>query len=267
MKLQLPQFSTNKELFAYLMANKSQLIDMKKSATKTADCWATPAAEKTVQIVGKAAAENKDTADTIHRTVIPNTYLWMDSHDDVHIPGIFSKAISEKTPWHLHDHLFQITAKVGVPQKVYERFINWRDLGVDKDGQTVSLFADTRIERKLNSQVFDAYKDNEINQHSVGMIYVRLALAMNDEDYKEAFALWNTYLPQLGNPERAEAKGYFWAVQEAKLPEFSCVLEGSNSLTPTIDATDKGTANAPEQSTQEQPRKSMFASIGDKINN
>lgn len=267
MKLNLPQFPSNKELFAHLVANKAEFIEISKAVKKEADAWAMPDVQRMPAIVGKAAGVANDTADSIERTIVANTYYWMDSHEDVHIPGIFSKAISEKTPFHLHDHIFQIAAKVGKPRKAYEQAINWRDLGVNKDGQTQALFVDSTILRKLNEPVFDAYKDNEINQHSVGMIYVRMALAINDPEYKEEYAEWQKHIDKIGNREVPEKKGYFWAQYEAKLPEFSCVLEGSNILTPTLEAGKASTVIAPEQSTQEQPRKSMFASIGSKINN
>ena len=37
------------------------------------------------------------------------------------------------------------------------------------------------------------------------------------------------------NSEKALEQGYFFAVTEAKLKEVSCVIAGSNELTPTIE--------------------------------
>lgn len=266
MRLSLPQFPSNKHLFAHLVANKAEFIEISKAVKKDADSWAMPAVDRMPAIVGKASIGSNDTADVIERTIVANTYYWMDSHDDVHIPGLFSKAISEKTPYHLHDHIFQIAAKVGKPIKAYEQAINWRDLGINKDGQTQALFVDSRILKALNAAIFDAYKNGEVDQHSVGMIYVRMALAINDPEYKEEFAEWNKVFPKLGNQEAAEKKGYFWSQYEAKLPEFSAVLEGSNILTPTMPAKgNTSTETAPSTDTREQPRKGRFASIGSKF--
>jgi hypothetical protein len=67
------------------------------------------------------------------------------------------------------------------------------------------------------------------------MRYIKLDLAVNDEDYKEEYAEWNKYINEIGNKEEAEELGYFWAVKEAVLIEISAVLMGSNELTPTIE--------------------------------
>jgi hypothetical protein len=66
------------------------------------------------------------------------------------------------------------------------------------------------------------------------MQYVRMDLAVNDDEYKDEFKTWQEVYPLLGNPEEADKDGYFWAVREAKLIEVSAVLLGSNVLTPTL---------------------------------
>jgi hypothetical protein len=91
----------------------------------------------------------------------------------------------------------------------------------------------------------------KVNQHSIGLQYVKLSLAINDEDYKEEFEVWNKYNEQIINKDKAEANGFFWAVQEIKLIENSAVLFGSNEITPTLDNNLK---NEPSVDTQkEQP--------------
>lgn len=219
-----------------ILANKAEVIRLKKAQVKFTDAlkYTLPHGEG---ITVKADANGTtDTNDIIYRTIVGNTYLWMDSHDDVHIPGIFTKSINEneKSILHLHDHLYRLTAKVGSPQKVYEKEINWTDLGVAKAGFTTALLMDTAIKKGLNTQIFEMYKDNEINQHSVGMSYVKLALAVNDQKEKEEFNTWNKYINLIGNQDKALSKGYFWAVTEAKLFEISAVIAGSNELTPTL---------------------------------
>lgn len=262
MRLQLPQFSSNKELFAHLVANKAALIDLAKSTVKYADSFG--ATEVEARVVKDVAGGSADTSDVIKRTIVGNTYNWLDSHGDVHANGCFAKSISERTPWHLHDHLFQIMAKVGTPTAVYENNIPWVRLGVQKAGTTQALFMDTEIAKELNPTIFGAYRSGEISQHSVGMRYVKIALAVNDEDYKDEHKVWKDNIGNLGNPQEAEKTGFFWLVQEAKLIEVSCVLEGSNTLTPTLDSS---TVKQPEQSTTEQPQFDISKAISNiKIN-
>lgn len=230
MILDLPKLEKS-ELIAYLVKNKLELIDLKKSAIKYAD--ATGGLAQSSGLVSKALANSQDTPDVIYRTIVGNTYNWMDSHDDVHVDSTFGQSIKDRNGriWHRHDHLNQLTAKVGKFSQVYEQVVNWSDVGVNRIGQTTSLLADSAIKRSYNQLIFDSYKDGEIDQHSVGMQYVKIALAVNNPDNKEEYENWNKYIGRLGNPEKAIEKGYFWPVREAKLIEISCVTEGSNELT------------------------------------
>ena len=95
---------------------------------------------------------------------------------------------------------------------------------------------DSNIEKAKNSQIFGEYKDGLIDQHSVGMYYTKIELAMNSEEpeHVEYKKVYDTYIDQIGNKAEAEKAGYFYAVKEAKLIEISAVLEGSNTLTPTL---------------------------------
>lgn len=251
------KFANKKEEIAYIVANKAEIIDLKKSEIKRCD--------NAINLIDKGNmnkyfSHSSDTESSIKRTIVASTYLWMDSHLDVHLPGVFGKSISENMPVHLHDHLFQITAKVGKPISAYESYINWTDLGINKSGQTQVLFVDSEILKQMNEQIFFAYLNGEVNQHSVGMQYVKLSLAVNDTEYKDELAVWQQWYPQLGNPEAADQAGYFWAIKEAKLPEFSCVIAGSNILTPTLGYQGKGTHEEPgEKSTQNKPLKPAWS--------
>ena len=213
-----------------VVKNKAEIISLKKAEVKTVKGGLT-SVSKTSAIKGVF----KDSELSLQRTIVGNTYLWMDSHDDVHAKNIFSKSIQEtKNVFHLHDHEFKITAKVGEPLKVYEQNISWKDLGVEKEGSTQALLMDTEIIKDYNSQVFTEYKNNKINQHSVGMVYVKIDLAVNDPEYEDEYKVWSDNIDSIGNQEKAEKKEYFWLVREAKLIEISAVLMGSNELTPTL---------------------------------
>lgn len=215
-----------------LVTNKEELIKLKKAEVKTVNGGLSSITKSTsTQIKGVF----KDNDNSLERTIVGNTYLWMDSHDDVHAKGCFTKSIKEnKSIFHLHDHEFKITSKVGEAKKTYENEIAWKDLGVNKSGITEALFMDTEIFKDYNAQIFNEYKSNRINQHSVGMQYVKIDLAVNDAEYETEYKVWQDNIDTLGNSERATEKGYFWLVREAKLIEISAVLAGSNELTPTM---------------------------------
>ena len=177
-----------------------------------------------------------DTEEAVYRTIIANTYNYMDSHDDVHLNNVFKKSLEEtKKLFLLHDHKFEVTAQTGNILRAYEQEGRFLYYGYNSPLDTQALLLDVEIERAKNELVYNEYKDHNINQHSVGMYYVKIDLAIDNQDDKEAYALYRKYLPQIGNADEVEKQGYFFAVQEAKLKETSAVLMGSNPLTGIFD--------------------------------
>lgn len=217
-----------------LIKNKAEIIKLKKAQLKKGDIISF---DTKAQITTKADVNTADSDTEIHRTIVGNTYGFMDSHDDVHFKGIFSKSIKENGTkvLHLHDHVHELAAKVGTPLEVYEKEVSWADVGLKTGGTTTALLMDTRIEKERNPNIFKDYLNGSINQHSVGMQYVKIDLAVNDPEEEEEYATWNKYKDEVINIEKAEEQGFFWAVTEAKLIEISCVIAGSNELTPTLE--------------------------------
>lgn len=256
MKIILPDFANKSELYDYLIENKKDLVNLKKSAIKQADCFGLSKFEESL-IKAFNPTNNEDTDTQIKRTIIGNTYNWMDSHDDVHTDGIFGTSIKEKGVKainHFHDHVNQLMAKVGSPQAIYEQAVAWTQLGINKAGNTQALFMDSLIKRSLNQSIFEQYLADEVTQHSVGMQYVKLALAINDPERKEEYAVWQRFIDKIGNKAKAEERGFFWAIYEAKLIEISCVIAGSNELTGTLpnkkDPSEDSQITEPPLSTQ-----------------
>ena len=262
--------TTIEDRIKYVVANKIDIINLKKSITKNGDCFGVNNFEKSVFDAISKGEQNKG-ADTgvVSKTIIGNTYNWLDSHDDVHIDGLFTKSINENKSniMHLHDHLQRLSAKVGIPQNVYEKAVPWVELGVNKSGNTTCLLMDSEVIKDLNPSIYYQYCNKQVNQHSVGMQYVKLFLCVNsmEANYKKEFANWNKYIGFLGNPEKAIDQGYFFAITEAKLKEISCVTKGSNELTGTLDdmEPDETTpkANEPGSSTQPESIFSKFQII------
>lgn len=233
------EFKTKRELFKYLVQNKADLVSLKKAVPKFSDVVSMSELSVPAQTT-KAAKydyENDDDKGVLKRTIVANTYYWMDSHDDVHIPGVFSESIKQRGTkfFHLDNHRLSFDARVGKLYSVEERDISWRELGHTKTGMTQALVVASEIRKAWNETLYEAYLNDEVDQHSVGMQYVNIALAINDEEeFPREYEEWTKHIAKLGNRSRAEEKGYFWAVYEAKLIEVSAVLLGSNELTPTL---------------------------------
>jgi hypothetical protein len=234
----MKEFKTKAELFAYLVENKAELINLKKSVVKHSDVVSSVIEDAEPVITkGKYPYENNEEAGSLKRTIIANTYNWLDSHADVHLNGVFAESIKQKGTkiFHLNSHQMDFSAKIGKPLAIYEKEISWRELGQGKTGMTQALFLESEIKRDYSETMYKAYLNDEVDQHSVGMQYVKIALAVNDEEnYPKEFEEWQKHIGKIGNRSLAEQKGYFFAVYEAKLVEVSAVMLGSNELTPTL---------------------------------
>lgn len=226
----------DKDFIKDLVENKDKYASLKKATIKLCDGSVTGVINNIIE--NKSFNKSANDTGIINKIIIGNTYNWMDSHSDVHKAGVFAKSIKERKSniFHLVDHEYKLTARIGEPNDIYEKNIRWKDLGVDKAGETEALFLDSSIYKSYNERIFNDYSNNKIQQHSVGMQYTKLALAVNDEEYEEEYKLWKSVIDSVGNKDVAIDKGFFWYVSEAKLIEISAVLLGSNELTPTLPA-------------------------------
>lgn len=247
------EFATKKEMFDFLIENKDLLIAQKKSALKTVDCGIViePIIVREKGSANKAEGENMpdEKFTELKAVVIINTTNLMDSHCDVHLPGLWNKSLKEnKMIMHLQEHEreFEKVISDGKELKAYTKTYTWAELGYNYAGTTEALVFESTVLKKRNEFMFNQYLNGWVKNHSVGMYYVRMDMAINDKDYPNEYAAWEKYYPMIANKEKADEKGYFWFVLEAKCMEGSAVVLGSNFATPTISTETK---ESPEKST------------------
>jgi len=247
-------FETKKEMFSELVKNRDVIIAQKKSIKKEVDC--------NVLISPVIVRDKKDVSikediipdvnlDQLKVIVIINTTNYLDGHGDVHIPGIWNKTLREnKMLMHLQEHEMEFDKIIadGKELKAYVKNYTWAELGYSYEGVTEGLTFESTILRKRNPFMLNQYANGWVKNHSVGMYYVKMDFAINDEDNPNEFEAWNKYYPEIANKEDADEKGYFWYVLEAKLIEGSAVPLGSNPVTPTLE---NELENQPEKSTEE----------------
>lgn len=242
------QFETQKDLFEFLKKNKNELVAQKRAIIKQSDSF---------QYVKKKETQKSffinNEIETIQATIVMNTTNIMDSHDDVHIDGLWKKTITEnKNIFHLREHIMAFDSIIasGKDISVYTQRMSWEELGYDTKGETEALIFVSNISKKRNDYMFQQYSNGYVLNHSVGMQYVKIALAINSEEYPEENEVWEKYINKIANKEKAIEKGYFWAVTEAKLLEGSAVVIGSNPITPTlsIEPSTSGTQKEPLKS-------------------
>ncbi len=257
MKVIIPEELKGKELFKFLVENKSRLIAQKKAMIKrTEPISVDPSYYKKGETKTKTAfGEIPADATNFMVKVVANAAWWCDSQMDVLLPDNAKKSMRERKGMipHLHDHIHEIGAEVGDVEDIFYEDISLSELGLTKSGSTQCLIFETDIQKSYNEKVFTKYKKGKIKQHSIGLQYVKLELAINDEESEKEFDFWNKYVKDVINREFVEEKGFFWVVPEIKLLENSAVLFGSNELTPTLNVGSKNTLGQPSEDTDEEP--------------
>ena len=227
-------FTDKSELFKELRDNKEHLINLKKVTKNSAS----------LKFNHFTKSEN-----TIKALVMEEGYIYpvinttkvMDSHNDVHIDGLWNKSIKEQQGkiYYIVNHELEIGKVIAYPKdvEVFTEVLQFSELGSNYEGSTQALVFKVSkdvIQYKEALKIIDEKIDIE---HSVRMQYVTIFLCINSEEggYKEEKANWDTYFSYVANKEDAEDNGYFWAVTEAKIyKEGSMVLSGSNDVTPLL---------------------------------
>jgi hypothetical protein len=232
------QFETKEQMFEALRTNKSTLIAQKKMITKEADSVVYYAEVKNdKQESVKADSTDLNDISKIQAKLVINTTNIMDSHSDVHLKGIWNKTVKEqKNLLLLQEHQMKFNSIISDKVTAKVESHKWKDLGFDFEGETEALVFNVEIDKDRNDFMFNQYAKGYVKEHSVGMRYVKIELAVNsDSKYDvEEKAVWDKYINEIVNKEVAEEQSYFWAVSEAKAIEGSAVVKGSNFATPTI---------------------------------
>lgn len=264
-KVIIPEHLVGKELYKFLVANKSALINEKKSMVKrTEPVFHSPSflftkADGATKAPGDNAENPTEDTGVLRVKVAANTSMWCDNQMDVLLPDNAAKSLRDRKGMipHIHDHIWELTATVGEVVNIYYQDLPLSELGVNKAGNAQVLVFETDIRKDYNEKVYNKYKAGKVNQHSIGLQYVKIELAINDEEYEKEMDFWNKYIDQVINKEMCTEKGYFWVVSEIKLMENSAVLFGSNILTPTLsnEQKDAGTFSQPPEGTEETPPK------------
>jgi hypothetical protein len=235
----IPDFAHKEDLFRWLKTNKHLILTQKKSALKFADpvCFNNISINAKGDIVKAKADPELLSLSEFNVKVAINTTNIRDSHKDVHIPGIWKKSLSEnKITYLLQEHRMEFDKIISDRVIAMTKTMAWKELGFDFPGMSEVLIFDSTIEKERNPYMAEQYAKDRVKNHSVGMRYVKIDMAINSEskyDVEEK-AVWDKYIDQIVNRDEVEDDGFFFAVTEAKFVEGSAVPMGSNFATPTI---------------------------------
>ena len=251
-------FKSQRELFTALKANKAEIIRLKKAAIKCSDpigLSIVEAVSKTGQTVKGEPGQTLEYGDHIYPVI--NTTLYLDSHNDLHLNGIWDKSAMEQNgkTYYIINHDLAIGKVISYPQdvEIMVKDMAWTELGQNIAGRTQALIFKAKLTENSNQDAYKAIKSGAPIQNSIRMVYVDLDLAVNskDPDFMPEKKIWDTHYPAIANKDQADNVGYFWAVSEAKIyKEGSAVLFGSNDATPVLTAEPKNIG--PSQDTQDR---------------
>lgn len=245
------QFATIQELHKALSENKELLKSQKKLQTKFTDTIAYSFAVNEKNEAVKSESINIDEVNVLRIKVVINTCNYFDSHYDVSLNGSWNRTVKNtKRTLLLDSHKYQFESIISDEVELKVETFNWSELGYDYKGTTEALVFYCTIRKERNPFMFTQYARGYVKEHSGGLRYVTLDMAINSEVEwnKEEKEVWDKYYPMIANKEDVDEYGFFWAVSEQKIIEGSAVVFGSNPITPTLSVepvTDTSTKSDP----------------------
>lgn len=255
------KFSDKMDQTRFIKKNMKEFLEIKKSEHKTKS----EPLIKSELFSKEFQPEIEDiTSDIIEVKSVINTTNLIDSHLDLHMPKIWNKTVKDNPfSHHLKQHENDFESVISKRAKSYNENMNFNELGLKVDFNTVANINQFTLKRDKMPFMFDAYKDGDVEQHSIGMRYVDLDIAYYDEDSQKQMDFFNEMKEKAVNPEVADEYGYFWVIYEAKKREGSAVVFGSNSVTPTLyvknyePSNDTQKKEAAEEALQNEAEKSL----------
>ena len=238
-------FETKDELFDALRESNKIIIDSKKCVVyKSIDkgCGVTlrPLTADKFETTDKAVK-----FDSNYWYIVMNTTNILDSHKDLHIPGLWNKSVKERQNKNYIVDSHELSLKATIAKKEYVELIllntTFSKIGINYDGNTQALIYKVAKNKIIDEKAKQWLESGDEIQGSVRMQYEEINLAMNstnpnDAEYKKLF---DDYIDVIANKKDIDEEiSYFWVVKRAKNTyESSLVLFGSNSSTGTISET------------------------------
>jgi protein required for attachment to host cells len=248
-------FEDRDEMLIELSKSLTDIIDLKKSTIKQADGYGVSitvegATKEVIDTLKQITIKSFNQADKsidymkeanlpeLTVTVVSNTTNFFDSHRDVHLDKMWNKTVADNKNGfdHLQEHKNGFANIISENCKTKILKTTFKELGFDYEGKTEALQHISKIDPIRNLFMYNQYANKWVKNHSVGMRYVgEIFYCANTEveymkEYKEN---WDKYYPVIANKADVDEVGYFWAVPQGRLMEFSAVPKGSNPITPT----------------------------------
>ena len=242
----LPQkeYASKEELFSDLKSNLEQIIDFKKKVQKSCEKGASVTCRPLDTSKFNEGEVKALKLDENYYYIAVNTTNILDSHDDVHLPGIWKKTINEKQfkNYLVTDHELEVLNTV-VRKEYVEIFtmkIPFSALGKPYSGKTEALIYKFPKDKVMIPMVKEWLDSGDALEGSVRMKYINFLFCLDsnapeDAEFKKNY---DNYIEAIANKDDFEYIPYFFAIKEASNEqESSLVLRGSNEVTGQLETT------------------------------
>jgi len=235
-------FETKEDLFKELKENLDFFIDKKKSEIQKSCDKGTAVSCKSLDLLKFEDQLKGIKIDDNFYYIAVNSTKILDSHDDLHVDGIWNKSVKEQQGkvYLVADHELCIE-NVIVRKEHIEMFtasIPFSMLGKPYDGNTQALIYKVAKSQVKNEIVKEWLDSGDSIEASVRMQYVTILFAMdsnNPEDETEK-RNYDAYIDTIANKNEFEYIPYFFIIKEAKnVKESSLVVFGSNHTTGVLN--------------------------------
>lgn len=247
------EFQSKEALFAELRKTHSDLIAFKKGEIQKS-------CDKGVSIKCHVLKE----CDSIKSLKIDPAYYYiavnstwiLDSHEDLHIDGIWNKSVKEQQGQNylVCDHELTIDDTIVRKEHVEMMIVDlpFALLGKPYSGDTQALVYKVPKDKVIHAKAKEWLDSGDDIEASVRMQYVTILFAMDSNDPEDATLKKNydNYIGKIANKDDFEYIPYFFIIIEAKnVRESSLVIAGSNPATGNIKDNEpsKGTQIKEEQ--------------------
>mgnify|MGYP003631525625 FL=1 len=265
-------FETKSKLFEALRTNKSHIIEMKKAQVLKSCEKETTIKARLLKPELLSGAAKELLLDSEYHYIAVNSTKILDSHEDLHLDGLWSKSVKEQQGknYLVLDHQLSVFNTV-VKKEDIEMFtavVPFAAIGKAYEGDTEVLVYKFLKSKVLMPAISEWLESGDDIEASVRMQYVKLDLAMDSEEEadKEAKRIFDKYYPIIANKEDFEEIKYFWIISEAKnVRESSLVLAGSNGATGALESKNieppEGTQESEAEKSLQQNQNTYYKSL------
>lgn len=238
------EYSTKEELFADFRANIGDLISFKKSTEqKSIDKGVTLSCKSLSHIDLKGQIKGLKMDDAYYYIGV-NSTKFLDSHEDLHIDGLWYRSVKEQQGLNylVADHNLTIADTIVRKEHVEMLIVKmpFALLGKSYPGDTEVLVYKFPKDKIVNDKAKEWLESGDAIEASVRMQYVTILFAMDSNDPEDATLKKNydDYYSMIANKDEFEYIPYYFIIKEAKnVRESSLVIAGSNSVTGNLNRT------------------------------